>query len=63
MKRIEKIETAVEPMFQDHFVNAMAIPHKIAPYTKLQEIISFPDPRKSTLSDGFKRAKRRGRPR
>ena len=61
MKRIEKIETAVEPMFQDHFVNAMAIPHKIAPYTKLQEIISFPDPRKSTLSSEFRRQKRRGK--
>ena len=63
VKRIEKIETAVEPMFQDHFVNAMAIPHKIAPYTKLQEIISFPDPRKSTLSNQFRRQKRRGKPR
>ena len=61
VKRIEKIETAVEPMFQDHFVNAMAIPHKIAPYTKLQEIISFPDPRKSTLSSEFRRQKRRGK--
>jgi hypothetical protein len=41
----------------------MAIPHKIAPYTKLQEIISFPAPRKSTLSNEFRRQKRGGRPR
>jgi uncharacterized 2Fe-2S/4Fe-4S cluster protein (DUF4445 family) len=30
VRRIEKIETAVEPMFQQHFVEAMAIPHKTA---------------------------------
>ena len=28
VRRIEKIETAVEPQFQQHFVEAMAIPHK-----------------------------------
>ena len=28
VRQIEKIETAVEPSFQDHFVKAMAIPHK-----------------------------------
>jgi uncharacterized 2Fe-2S/4Fe-4S cluster protein (DUF4445 family) len=32
VRRIEKIETAVEPMFQQHFVEAMAIPHKTAPF-------------------------------
>ena len=30
--RIEKIETAVEPRFQEHFVGAMAIPHKTDPF-------------------------------
>ena len=30
VKRIHKIETAVEPKFQDHFVEALAIPHKTA---------------------------------
>ena len=36
MRRIEKIETAIEPRFQEHFVEAMAIPHKTAPYPNLR---------------------------
>jgi uncharacterized 2Fe-2S/4Fe-4S cluster protein (DUF4445 family) len=28
VRRIEKIETAIEPAFQRHFIDAMAIPHK-----------------------------------
>ena len=28
VERIEKVETAIEPRFQEHFVAAMAIPHK-----------------------------------
>ena len=28
VRQIEKIETAIEPSFQDHFVKAMAIPTK-----------------------------------
>ena len=30
MRRVEKIETAVEPRFQEHFVEAMAFPHQTA---------------------------------
>ena len=41
---IEKIETAIEPSFQDHFVAAMAIPNKVDRFPKLREAISFPDP-------------------
>ncbi len=32
VRRIEKIETAVEPKFQQHFIEAMAMPHKTAPF-------------------------------
>src|SRR5258705_7225626 len=35
VQQVEKVETAVEPMFQQHFVEAMAIPHKTAPYENL----------------------------
>ena len=35
VRDIEKIETAVEPAFQDHFVRAMALPHKTDPYEEL----------------------------
>src|SRR5690606_35718974 len=31
VRRMEKIETAVEPRFQEFFVEAMAIPHLTAP--------------------------------
>ena len=31
VRRIEKIETAIEPRFQEHFVAAMALPHASAP--------------------------------
>ena len=37
--RVEKIEeAAIEPRFQEHFVEAMAIPHKTADYAELREV-------------------------
>ena len=39
---IEKVETAVEPRFQQHFVEAMAIPHKIAKYPHLSQHVNLP---------------------
>lgn len=36
VRRIDKIETALEPAFQGHFVAAMAIPHKSDPYPNLE---------------------------
>jgi uncharacterized 2Fe-2S/4Fe-4S cluster protein (DUF4445 family) len=41
VRRIEKIETAVEPRFQEHFVGAMALPHADAPYPNLAEIVEL----------------------
>jgi uncharacterized 2Fe-2S/4Fe-4S cluster protein (DUF4445 family) len=43
VRNIEKIETAVEASFQDHFVKAMAIPHKSDPYTKLATAVALPE--------------------
>jgi uncharacterized 2Fe-2S/4Fe-4S cluster protein (DUF4445 family) len=43
-RRIEKVETAVEPDFQRHFVDAMAIPHQTAPYPNLSVAVSLPTP-------------------
>ncbi len=40
--RIEKVETAIEPRFQEHFVAAMAIPHKTAAYPNLNSLVSLP---------------------
>ncbi|HJR86796.1 MAG TPA: ASKHA domain-containing protein, partial [Acidimicrobiia bacterium] len=44
-RTIEKIETAVEPSFQDKFVAAMAIPHKTDAYPRLQTLLPLPEPR------------------
>ena len=44
VRRIEKIETAVEPKFQAEFVEAMAIPHKSAPYPNLARVVTLPAP-------------------
>ena len=61
VRRIEKIETAVEPMFQQHFVEAMAIPHKTAPFPQLSKAVTLP-PLKDVVTtgdDGGERRKRR----
>ena len=61
VRRIEKIETAVEPMFQQHFVEAMAIPHKTAPFPQLSQA-SPSRPRKKSFpqdDDGGERRRRR----
>jgi uncharacterized 2Fe-2S/4Fe-4S cluster protein (DUF4445 family) len=48
VRRIEKVETAIEPRFQHHFVEAMAIPHKSAPYPNLRKVVELPPPKEST---------------
>lgn len=42
VRRVEKVETAVEPRFQEHFVQAMAIPHKSADYPNLSQVVKLP---------------------
>ncbi|MGB1110461.1 MAG: ASKHA domain-containing protein [Gammaproteobacteria bacterium] len=37
-----KIETAVEPSFQDYFVAAMAIPHKTDSFENLAQVLTLP---------------------
>lgn len=41
--RIHKIETAIEPRFQEHFVNASAIPNSADPFPILNSIVDLPD--------------------
>jgi uncharacterized 2Fe-2S/4Fe-4S cluster protein (DUF4445 family) len=48
VRRIEKVETAIEPRFQHHFVEAMAIPHKTAAYPNLRKVVELPPPKEST---------------
>jgi uncharacterized 2Fe-2S/4Fe-4S cluster protein (DUF4445 family) len=47
VRRIEKVETAIEPRFQHHFVEAMAIPHKTASYPNLRKAVDLPAPKES----------------
>jgi len=48
VRRIEKVETAIEPRFQQLFVEAMAIPHKTATYTHLRKVVDLPPPKESS---------------
>jgi uncharacterized 2Fe-2S/4Fe-4S cluster protein (DUF4445 family) len=50
VSRIEKIETALEPHFQQLFINAMALPNKVDPFSRLAAQVTLP-PRK-VLSEG-----------
>ncbi|HEY8817253.1 MAG TPA: ASKHA domain-containing protein [Candidatus Limnocylindrales bacterium] len=43
VRRVEKIETAVEPRFQQHFVEAMAFPHKTAAFPHLAAVVALPE--------------------
>ncbi|PSJ63835.1 ASKHA domain-containing protein [Pseudaminobacter soli (ex Li et al. 2025)] len=60
--RIEKIETALEPNFQQLFIDAMALPNKVDPFPKLAEQVKLP-PRKvlaeETTGDGAPRRRSR----
>jgi uncharacterized 2Fe-2S/4Fe-4S cluster protein (DUF4445 family) len=47
VRNIEKMETAIEPRFQQHFVEAMAMPHKTAPYTNLRRVVELPAPKEA----------------
>ena len=42
VKRIEKVETAVEPRFQEHFIGAIAIPHAHEPFPNLAAKVELP---------------------
>lgn len=62
VRRVEKIETAVEEKFQEHFVSAIAVPHKTQPYPKLAEQVTLPSTPLATTEDGGGRRRRRRRP-
>jgi len=61
IRRIEKIETAVESRFQEHFVEAMAIPHKTARFDQLAKAVALParaDPAADSAPSGRRRRRR-----
>ena len=59
--QIHKVETAIEPRFQEHFVNANAIPHATDPFPELGRIVSLPDVSFNTGGGGGEAARRRRR--
>jgi uncharacterized 2Fe-2S/4Fe-4S cluster protein (DUF4445 family) len=64
VRTIEKIETAVEPAFQEHFVHAMAIPNSLDVFTELAKEVTLPAPKESSGSatEGGRRRNRRRSP-
>ncbi|MBC7164820.1 MAG: DUF4445 domain-containing protein [Roseovarius sp.] len=58
--QITKIETAIEPRFQEHFVAANAIPHKTDPFPELRRIVSLPKVNFNTGGETGGRRRRRG---
>ena len=61
VRRVEKVETAVEAAFQDHFVEAMAIPHKTAEYPNLSQALKIPSRMTSEVTNSASSPKRRRR--
>ena len=62
VRGIEKVETAVEPAFQRHFVDAMAIPHGTADYVHLPQAVTLPAAETAPAPAGRRRTRRRSRP-
>ncbi len=61
VRQVEKVETAVEPRFQEFFVDAMAIPHKTAAFPNLARAVTLPKPTSSAASRGDISRRRRNR--
>ena len=60
VRRVEKVETAVEPAFQQHFVAAMALPHRTAAFPNLKKVVDLPEPSEEpSRQRGGRRANRR----
>jgi uncharacterized 2Fe-2S/4Fe-4S cluster protein (DUF4445 family) len=55
VRRIEKIETAIEPAFQRHFVAAMAFPNKEDQFPNLAERVELPARQEASGGGGRRR--------
>ena len=60
-RQIEKVETAVDANFQNHFVEAMGIPHSSHPFPNLSSAVQLPQPPAATGGSGNKGRRRRAR--
>jgi uncharacterized 2Fe-2S/4Fe-4S cluster protein (DUF4445 family) len=59
VRRVRKVETAVEPRFQEHFVEALAIPHRTAPTTALERVVTLPPRQRADRRSGTRSVRRR----
>ncbi|MFT5504332.1 MAG: uncharacterized 2Fe-2S/4Fe-4S cluster protein (DUF4445 family) [Gammaproteobacteria bacterium] len=58
LPKVEKIETALEPQFQEYFIEAMAIPHKTDPFSELSKVVKFPVLKPKAVPEGGDRNRR-----
>ena len=63
VRRIEKIETAIEPNFQNLFVAAMAIPNKTDRFPNLARRVDLPAAQEPIDAAGRRRRRAAGRDR
>jgi len=61
LPKVEKIETAIEPKFQEYFIEAMALPHKTDSYPELAKVVSLPKPKAKVEGSPGDERKRRSR--
>jgi len=61
VREITKVETAIEPKFQEHFVAANAIPHKTDPFLELAKEVTLPHPLFNTGGEAGEGGRRRRR--
>ena len=59
VKQIEKVETAVEPAFQQHFIKAIAIPHGADAFPNLTRIVKLPENKSTPEQKGVNTISRR----
>jgi uncharacterized 2Fe-2S/4Fe-4S cluster protein (DUF4445 family) len=64
LPKVEKIETAIEPKFQEYFIDAMAVPHKTDRFEELSRFVTLPPPKpkaETNIGDDRNRRSRRRR--
>lgn len=60
VRRITKVETAIEPRFQEHFVAASALPHASDPFPELAQVVTLPAVNFNVGGGNGPRRRRRG---
>lgn len=63
VKKIEKIETALEPHFQQLFIDAMAMPNKVDAFPELAKVVTLPERKVITAGNDEGGGRRRRRER